>query len=67
MIDALGTGRIEYREFPEVLKGKYQCFTEADKTQLLAAGYDQGFYDMREAVKEYCDFLDNGGYFKYGK
>ena len=67
VIDALGTGRIEYREFPEVLKGKYQCFTEADKTQLLAAGYDQGFYDMRDAVKEYCDFLDNGGYFKYGK
>ena len=23
--------------------------------------------DMKEAVKEYCDFLDAGGYFKYGK
>ena len=34
---------------------------------LLAAGYDQGFYDMKEAVKEYCDFLDKGGYFEYGK
>ena len=67
VIAALGTGHIEYRDFPEVLKGKYQCFTEADKTQLLAAGYDQGFYDMKEAVKEYCDFLDAGGYFKYGK
>ena len=31
------------------------------------AGYDQGFHDMREAVKEYCDFLDRGGYFEYGK
>ena len=29
--------------------------------------YDQGFYDMKEAVKEYCDFLDQGGYFEYGK
>lgn len=67
MIAAMGEGRIEYRDFPEVLKGKYQCFTEADKTQLLAAGYDLGFYDMREAVKEYCDFLNAGGYYKYGK
>ena len=67
VIEAMGQGHIEYREFPEVLKGKYQCFTEADKTKLLEAGYDQGFYDMKDAVKEYCDFLDNGGYFKYGK
>ena len=67
VIKALGTGRIEYREFPEVLKGKYQNYTQSDTTNLLEAGYDEGFYDMYEAVKEYCDFLDAGGYFKYGK
>ena len=67
VIEALGKGRIEYREFPEVLRGKYQNFTESDPTHLLEAGYDQGFYDMKEAVKEYCDFLDQGGYFEYGK
>ena len=67
VIAALGTGEIAYREFPEVLIGKYQNFTEADKTHLEAAGYDQGFYDMKAAVKEYCDFLDAGGYFTYGK
>ena len=67
VIDALGTGHIEYREFPEVLRGKYQNYTEADKTKLLAAGYDQGFHEMKDAVKEYCDFLDEGGYFTYGK
>jgi len=67
VIDALGTGKIAYREFPEILRGKYQNFTEADKTHLEAAGYDQGFHDMREAVKEYCGFLDAGGYFVYGK
>ena len=50
-----------------ILKGKYQNFTEADKTNLEAAGYDGGFYDMYDAVKEYCDFLDAGGYFTYGK
>ena len=67
VIKALGTGHIEYRDFPEVLKGKYQNYTQSDTTKLLEAGYDQGFYDMYEAVKEYCDFLDEGGYFKYGK
>ena len=63
----MGQGHIEYREFPEVLKGKYQCLLEADKTKLLEAGYDPGLLRYEGAVKEYCDFLDNGGYFKYGK
>ncbi len=67
VIAALGQGRIEYRPFPEVLKGKYQSFTEADTSALLAAGYDGGFYDMKDAVKEYCEFLSSGGYFAYGK
>ena len=65
VIDALGKGRIEYREFPEVLRGKYQNFTQSDNANLLAAGYDQGFYDMKDAVNEYCDFLEAGGYFSY--
>ena len=53
--------------FPDILKGKYQNYTESDTTHLLAAGYDQGFTDMDEAVKEYVTFLDNGGYYEYGK
>ena len=65
VIDALGKGKIEYREFPEVLRGKYQNYTQADKTQLMEAGYDEGFYDMKDAVKEYVDFLEAGGYFSY--
>lgn len=60
-------GEIAFRDFPEVLKGKYQNFTESDQTRLLASGYDQGFTDMEEAVKEYVDFLDHGGYYEYGK
>ena len=67
VIDALGKGHIEYREFPDILRGKYQNFTEADKTNLMNAGYDEGFHEMKEAVKEYCDFLDQGGYFIYGR
>ena len=38
-------------------------FTEADTTNLLAAGYNQGFHEMKDAVKEYVDFLEQGGYF----
>jgi ADP-L-glycero-D-manno-heptose 6-epimerase len=67
VIEAMGRGSIDYRDFPEVLKGKYQCFTEADTTKLLAAGYDGGFQNMKTAVAEYCRFLDEGGYFIYGK
>ena len=67
VIDALGKGKIEYRAFPEVLRGKYQSFTESDPSKLMSAGYDEGFYDMRDAVKEYVDFLEDGGYFRYGK
>ncbi|MDU7911860.1 MAG: ADP-glyceromanno-heptose 6-epimerase, partial [Veillonella parvula] len=65
VIDYNGQGKIEYVPFPEVLKGKYQSFTEADTTKLLAAGYDKGFYKMEDAVKEYCELLDNNeGYLR---
>ncbi|MBR2214999.1 MAG: ADP-glyceromanno-heptose 6-epimerase [Selenomonadaceae bacterium] len=66
VIAALGRGEIEYRPFPEVLKDKYQNYTQADSSHLLAAGYDQGFTDFKTAVKEYVDFLEAGGYFTYG-
>ena len=60
-----GKGAIRYIPFPEVLKGKYQSFTEADTTKLLAAGYDKGFTPLEEAVAEYCELLDhNEGYLR---
>ena len=67
MIAALGTGEIVYRDFPDVLRGKYQNYTQADTAALLAAGYDGGFTPMEEAVREYCDFLKAGGYFSYAE
>ena len=67
VISALGKGKIVYRDFPEVLRGKYQNYTQADTSALLAAGYDGGFTPMEEAVKEYCDFLTAGGYFSYAE
>lgn len=64
VIDALGTGEIQYVDFPTELQGKYQSFTQADTKNLLRAGYDEGFLDFNEAVSNYCKFLDNGGYFE---
>lgn len=64
VISALGTGKIEYIEFPETLKGKYQNFTQADTRKLLRAGYDGGFTNYNDAVKEYCQFLEDGGYYE---
>jgi len=60
-----GKGTFTYVDFPEVLRGKYQFFTESDNSKLLEAGYDKGFYDFEEAVAEYVDILDDGGYFSY--
>ena len=58
-----GSGELEYVPFPEVLRGKYQSFTEADSSKLLAASYDGGFTDIEEAIAEYCALLDkNDGY-----
>ena len=67
MIAALGRGQIVYRDFPEVLRGKYQNYTQADTAALVAAGYTGGFTPMEQAVKEYCDFLNAGGYFSYAE
>lgn len=64
VIEALGTGKIEYVDFPPELNGKYQSFTQADTKKLLRAGYDGGFTPIKNAVREYCEFLDEGGYYR---
>ncbi|MDV5171284.1 ADP-glyceromanno-heptose 6-epimerase [Photobacterium rosenbergii] len=48
-----GKGEIEEIPFPEHLKGRYQAFTEADLTQLRAAGYTDPFKSVAEGVAEY--------------
>lgn len=63
VIDALGTGRIEYIDFPAELQGKYQSFTQADTAKLIGAGYNGGFTKINDAVREYCSFLEDGGYY----
>ncbi|WP_108652494.1 ADP-glyceromanno-heptose 6-epimerase [Dongshaea marina] len=53
-----GKGEIEYIPFPDHLKGRYQCFTEADLTKLRDAGYDQPFNSVAEGVAKYMDWLN---------
>lgn len=57
------TGKIEYVDFPEVLKGKYQSFTQADVTKLSEVGYQGGFTEIESAIEDYCYYLKkNNGY-----
>ncbi len=51
-------GQIEYIPFPDKLKGRYQAFTQADLTNLRAAGYDKPFKTVAEGVTEYMARLN---------
>ncbi len=65
VINALGTGKIEYIDMPEQLIGKYQSFTQADTKKLLETGFKGDFTSIEDAVKEYCAFLNEGGYYAH--
>ena len=53
-------GCVEYIEFPQDLKGKYQAFTQADLSALRQAGYGQAFLSVEEGVERYCAGLHAG-------
>ncbi|MBA4282144.1 MAG: ADP-L-glycero-D-mannoheptose-6-epimerase, partial [Ralstonia sp.] len=46
-----------YVKFPDALRGKYQCFTQADQSRLRAAGYATPFLTVQEGVERYCEWL----------
>lgn len=50
-------GLIRYIEFPDALKGKYQSFTQADITQLRAAGYTDEFFTVEQGVERYVAWM----------
>jgi len=50
---AAARGLIEYIAFPDALRGKYQCHTQADLTALRAAGCDHVFADVQTGVARY--------------
>ncbi|ACZ75062.1 ADP-glyceromanno-heptose 6-epimerase [Dickeya zeae] len=50
--------QVEYIPFPEKLKGRYQAYTQADLTNLRAAGYDKQFKTVAEGVADYMAWLN---------
>ena len=57
-LDAMvSTGLIEYVPFPDALRGKYQCYTQADLSALRATGSDHVFSDVQTGVSAYAQWL----------
>jgi ADP-L-glycero-D-manno-heptose 6-epimerase len=54
---ALDLGLLEYIPFPDALRGKYQCYTQADLTALRNAGCDHAFADVATGVARYMQAL----------
>jgi ADP-L-glycero-D-manno-heptose 6-epimerase len=44
---------ISFIDTPLDIRDKYQYFTEADMSKMLAAGYKGGFHSLEEGVKDY--------------
>ena len=51
--------QIEFVEMPEILKDKYQYFTQAKIEKLRIQGYNYNLFSLEEAVKDYiCNYLE---------
>ncbi|EHM09308.1 ADP-L-glycero-D-manno-heptose-6-epimerase [Thermanaerovibrio velox DSM 12556] len=57
LIRVLGRGEVQYVDFPDSLRGRYQNHTEADLTRLREAGCPHRFTPLEEALEDYCRFL----------
>ena len=53
----VSNGQIDYIAFPDALRGKYQCHTQADLTALRATGCDHRFVDVNTGVSRYVNWL----------
>ncbi|OYU42044.1 MAG: ADP-L-glycero-D-mannoheptose-6-epimerase, partial [Burkholderiales bacterium PBB4] len=54
---AAAQGHLQYVPFPDALRGKYQCYTQADLKALRAAGCDHVFADVQTGVSNYVQWL----------
>jgi len=58
VFNAIGASpRIEYVDMPERLRGRYQYFTQANTTRLVAHGLAPNFQSLEEGVASYVDWL----------
>ena len=55
--EMVNEGIVEYIDFPEALKGKYQSFTQADIGALREVGYDKEFLTVEQGVGRYVKHL----------
>jgi ADP-L-glycero-D-manno-heptose 6-epimerase len=53
----VAAGLIEYIDFPEALRGRYQAYTQADLTRLRAAGCEVPFQPVELGVAQYVRWL----------
>jgi ADP-L-glycero-D-manno-heptose 6-epimerase len=61
VIATLGRGAIEYIDFPDHLKGRYQSYTQADLSRLRAMGYAGSFRAVADGTAEYVSWLSKHG------
>ncbi|KQP17855.1 ADP-glyceromanno-heptose 6-epimerase [Pseudorhodoferax sp. Leaf267] len=61
LAEAVAADAITYTPFPDALRGKYQCHTQADLTALRAAGCDHAFADVQTGVTRYMQALALAG------
>jgi ADP-L-glycero-D-manno-heptose 6-epimerase len=57
LAQAAAAGLIEYVPFPDALRGKYQCYTQADLSALRSVGCDHTFLDVASGVGRYMQWL----------
>lgn len=57
LASAVSQNLIEYVPFPDALRGKYQCYTQADPAALRAVGCDHAFADVQTGVARYVNKL----------
>ncbi|MBP4048721.1 ADP-glyceromanno-heptose 6-epimerase [Chromobacterium violaceum] len=57
LAEMIQQGIVEYIDFPDALKGKYQSFTQADIAKLREAGYAEAMLSVAEGVDRYVDWL----------
>ncbi|MFT7115201.1 MAG: ADP-L-glycero-D-manno-heptose 6-epimerase [Rhodoferax sp.] len=53
----VASGLVEYVPFPDALRGKYQCYTQADMTALRATGCEHLFANVHTGVSNYVEWL----------
>ena len=60
LVEMVSLGVVEYIDFPEALKGKYQSFTQADVGKLREVGYGDEFATVEQGVAKYVRYLAGG-------